>query len=281
MAENGSDTVANGSKKTSRSAAWEYFDIIEDNGPKKKVKCRCGTILCYSNVNGTSSMNRHLSSCATRALEVPHDSRAGSEQSIILVSQNGISSENSYHYNENVSNTALEELFLAEELPFAFADSFWFKRFIQSLNKEFNLPSSKTVADRIAKRVDLISIDVKYIISNVKNGRFSYTTDIWTSNQNVGYICLTIHFVDGSFQLQNFVIGFEILPCPHSGVNIGDAIYNICIKYGCFSRSICLVADNASNNNTAIQQLNNKTLENVNFLFYALLVRNLYVNLFP
>jgi hypothetical protein len=87
--------------------------------------------------------------------------------------------------------------------------------------------------------------------------------------------------VDGSFQLQNFVIGFEILPCPHSGVNIGDAIYNICIKYGCFSRSICLVADNASNNNTAIQQLNNKTLENVKFLFYALLVRNLYVNLFP
>jgi hypothetical protein len=33
MAENGSDTAANGSKKTSRSVAWEYFDIIEHESP--------------------------------------------------------------------------------------------------------------------------------------------------------------------------------------------------------------------------------------------------------
>jgi len=52
------------SRKTSRSKAWEYFDIVgETESAKKKVKCKCGTVLLYCPANGTSSMYRHLDSC--------------------------------------------------------------------------------------------------------------------------------------------------------------------------------------------------------------------------
>jgi len=122
-------------------------------------------------------------------------------------------------------------------------------------------------------------INVKQTISSNSNGRFSYTTDIWTSNQNLGYICLTVHFIDENFNLHNFVIGFEVIPCPHSGVNIADAIFNISSEYGCFHRSMCLVADNASNNSAAVDQLHVKVLHNVrSSIFSTYIVINVILN---
>ena len=54
---------------------------------------------------------------------------------------------------------------------------------------------------------------------------FSATTDLWTSeHQNIGYICVTLHWIDANFELIHLLIGFEEMIQPHSGANLAVAI---------------------------------------------------------
>ena len=108
------------SKKTNRSSAWDYFKVISEEGQKLKVKCKCGCELSYCSQNGTSSMNRHWDICKVRTQELSNvvEESFGKDQSIIMISENGICCRNTYHYSEERANKALEELFIAEELPF-------------------------------------------------------------------------------------------------------------------------------------------------------------------
>jgi hypothetical protein len=46
----------------------------------------------------------------------------------------------------------------------------------------------------------------------------SLTTDLWTSNQNIQYMCLVAHYIDANWVLQCRVLNFFELDPPHSGL---------------------------------------------------------------
>ena len=54
--------------------------------------------------------------------------------------------------------------------------------------------------------------------------RVSLTTDLWTSIQNLGYMCLRAHFLDKDRKLQKNIINFCVVPTPHRGEVIAQAI---------------------------------------------------------
>ncbi|KAJ0771535.1 putative HAT dimerization domain, ribonuclease H-like superfamily, hAT-like transposase, RNase-H [Helianthus annuus] len=79
----------------------------------------------------------------------------------------------------------------------------------------------------------------------------SLTSDCWTSNQTIGYMCLTAHFVDCDWKLNKCIIGFNELAPPHSGEVISDAILECLIKWGIQDKIGTVTLDNASNNDRA------------------------------
>jgi hypothetical protein len=69
---------------------------------------------------------------------------------------------------------------------------------------------------------------IQRLILKSGNNMFSATTDLWTSGQqNVGYICVTLHWINADFELIHLLIAFEELPQPHSGVNLAVVLYRI------------------------------------------------------
>jgi hypothetical protein len=38
--------------------------------------------------------------------------------------------------------------------------------------------------------------------------RISLTSDCWISNQTIGYMCLTAHYIDSDWKLQKRIINF-------------------------------------------------------------------------
>jgi hypothetical protein len=46
---------------------------------------------------------------------------------------------------------------------------------------------------------------------------FSATMDMWTSNQNKGYMCITIHWVDDTWQMQKRIICLPHVKGHHRG----------------------------------------------------------------
>jgi hypothetical protein len=81
--------------------------------------------------------------------------------------------------------------------------------------------------------------------------RISLTSDCWTSNQTIGYMCLTAHYIDSDWKLQKRIIGFNELAPPHSGEGIADGILEILVKWGIQDKIGAITLDNASNNDRA------------------------------
>jgi hypothetical protein len=52
----------------------------------------------------------------------------------------------------------------------------------------------------------------------------SFTTDMWTSVQELGYICLTTHYIDEDFNLHMHTISFKSVPYPHNAAAIHSTI---------------------------------------------------------
>ncbi|MFS8033953.1 putative ribonuclease H-like superfamily [Helianthus anomalus] len=85
----------------------------------------------------------------------------------------------------------------------------------------------------------------------------SITSDCWTSNQTIGYMSLTAHYIDSDWKLQKRIIGFNELAPPHSGEVISDAILECLIKWGIQDKVGTITLDNASNNDRAAAILRN------------------------
>jgi hypothetical protein len=57
--------------------------------------------------------------------------------------------------------------------------------------------------------------------------RFSFTSDIWTNKgKNRGFMALTCHYIDDSWNLRKRIINFTLLPSPHTGLNIAQVIHD-------------------------------------------------------
>ncbi len=66
---------------------------------------------------------------------------------------------------------------------------------------------------------------------------------------------VTIHYIDSSFTLVTFTLGFIHLKSKHSGENIATELKTIFDSWGLTDSVLCCVLDNASNNTTAVSSL--------------------------
>lgn len=83
----------------------------------------------------------------------------------------------------------------------------------------------------------------------------SFTFDMWTSNQKLGYMTLTTHYIDEKFILKKKILNFKKASYPHTTYMISDAIWNCILEWELDDRVLTLAVDNASNNDGAITKL--------------------------
>ena len=56
--------------------------------------------------------------------------------------------------------------------------------------------------------------------------RICLTSDLWTSITSEGYIFLTVHYVDGNWELKDIILNFFHMPPPHTGTLLSEKILN-------------------------------------------------------
>jgi len=83
----------------------------------------------------------------------------------------------------------------------------------------------------------------------------SFTSDMWTSIQNLGYICLTAHYIDGDFNLHHHTINFKQVPHPHNAAAIHSNIMDCLYEWDLSNRAFAFTLDNATSNNGAVRKL--------------------------
>jgi hypothetical protein len=57
------------------------------------------------------------------------------------------------------------------------------------------------------------------------------TSDIWSHNAKEDYLSVVVHFVTIDWELEKKIIGFRLIDCSHSGVNIAERILLALVDY--------------------------------------------------
>ncbi|KAF9607656.1 hypothetical protein IFM89_037889, partial [Coptis chinensis] len=148
--------------------------------------------------------------------------------------------------------------FVIEELPFVKVEKPTFHRWIKmAFGPQFKPPCHSTMRSDVMLSFQEEQSALKDILRSVP-GKVCLTSDLWTSNQKLGYMCITAHFIIKDWKLHKRVLSFPVLPAPHTGRAISDAMYANLLSWGICDRIGTITLDNASNNDSDVSQLKDK-----------------------
>ncbi|KAL5570623.1 hypothetical protein UlMin_027198 [Ulmus minor] len=83
--------------------------------------------------------------------------------------------------------------------------------------------------------------------------RVCLTTDCWTSNQQIPYLCLTVHYIDSDWCLKERILNFVQIS-NHKGETIAKLIEDCLHKWG-IENVFTITVDNATANDVAVSIL--------------------------
>jgi hypothetical protein len=80
------------------------------------------------------------------------------------------------------------------------------------------------------------------------NHRVSLTGDMWTSNQKLGYLCITCHWIDDKWRVRHRIIRFCLVETPHDAWNMFGVVQNSLRDWNIENKLFSFTLDNAEVN---------------------------------
>lgn len=239
----------NQKKRKLTSDVWKDFvKKINSEGRTVAVCNHCKKPLGGTSYAGTSHLRNHLKRCARKKTK-------DVGQQLLSVSNNasGVSIKN-FKFDQEKSRHALACAIIKHEYPFNMVEHDYFRYFIGTLQPMFKMVSRNTI------RSDIMSIykeekEKLYGEFDKMSNRISLTTDLWTSDQVVGYLCLTAHFIDDEWVLRKKIINFVQVESPHSGEVLARVIKDLLLEWNIDKKINTITVDNASSNNVMVEDL--------------------------
>lgn len=246
-------------KKKKTSQVWEHYTELvveeEEEGiviKKKVAECNyCYDVFVSDSKNGTSRLWNHY-----RSFHEESDSRNR---------KRGRDSFDDWKYDEESSLKKYHLAIIMHEYPFNYCEHEYTNDFIRSLCPKFPIKSRKTARARI---MDIFHHEKKQLFDYfaTQKCRFSCTMDVWTSNQNKGYLCVTGHFIDEDWNIQKRIINFMYLGGRHNGENLSVAYMQNMGSWNIDHKLFALTLDNAASNNVCVDTVTSTLRENDSLL---------------
>ncbi|XP_077246039.1 zinc finger BED domain-containing protein RICESLEEPER 2-like [Tasmannia lanceolata] len=238
-----------------KSVVWNHF--TKEKGPDgidERAKCNyCKKLFACPSSSGTSSLKRHLDKTC-----IPYTSRDKSQKLLSFKSvRDGDDVEEGagvmpWVFDQDRARRELAIFIIKLELPFNIVDKDAFRDFIMVIQPRLKVISRTTIRKELLNIYGEEKLKLKRLIGVCH--RVSLTADMWTSNQTLGYLCLTTHFIDDNWKLHKKILNFCMVPAPHGGDVIANAI-ELCLIDWNISKLSTITLDNASNNTVAVRTL--------------------------
>jgi len=249
-------------KKKCTSDVWNYFtkkiEIVEVDGKQyEQLWGYCDFPKCKQRYraegnHGTTGFKNHLRSA--------HGIVKGQQQ---LNVGTEITHIQPYKYDQEASLKKLNLAIIMHEYPFNIVEHEYLVDFIKSLRPSFPIKSRVTIRKEIMENF-LEEKDRLYAYLKSMQCRFSATMDMWTSCQNKGYMCVTIHWIDDDWRMQKRIVGFFNVKGRHTGAKLSESFTEVMVKWYIENRLFALTLDNASSNEVAVQDIISDLKENGN-----------------
>ncbi|CAN1777424.1 Putative AC transposase [Linum perenne] len=163
-------------------------------------------------------------------------------------------------YNYEVSKKLLCLMILLHEYPLSIVDHIGFKRYSCSLQPLFKVPCRNTIKKEILTLYEVTKIKIKRDLHE-NRGRIAVTTDMWTAtNQKRGYMAITAHYVDNSWNLRSIMLRFLYVPAPHTSERLAACLSSCLLSWNVDTKLSAITLDNCSTNDSKISLVRDKLM---------------------
>lgn len=235
------------SRTRKRAKVWEHFQqevVMIDGVPKTQCKY-CSLRLTATKKSGTSHLINHIAeSCPA----IDGDARINFLATIKKQTGEG------FVFVPKRSRELMVRFFIHAEVPFKKIEDPYFLEWVESMQPTFKVVGRQTLRDDAFNLYERMREDLHAELHNL-DLHVCLTSDMWTSIQNIGYMVVTAHYIDREFNIKKKIISFKELKYPHTGFAIEEAIMSCLTYWGIRSKLFTITLDNASNNNSACQEL--------------------------
>ena len=133
--------------------------------------------------------------------------------------------------------------------PLSIVEGDGFRGFVHAINADYKLPTRKTIKLYLTR---IYEEEKGELIDTLKGvDKVSLTSDLWTSNAQEGYITVTCHYINGSWELCHEVLTTRRFHERHTAINIAQEFKAIVAEFG-IREVACVVTDNAANIKLAV-----------------------------
>ncbi|KAK9668680.1 hypothetical protein RND81_13G077900 [Saponaria officinalis] len=222
-------------KKTRRrrSPVWSEFLVIDGalniDGKERATcyHCKIATFIADSHY-GTKNINDHLKTCAAYKVFTATNDKI-------------------HIFDQAVYRDLIARAIIQHGYAFSWVELLGNRRIHTYLNCQVRTITRNTAKADCLKLHKSLKVDLLKTLKNVP-GRICLTSDMWTSCQTEGYLCLTAHYVDASWTLVSKVLNFCHVETPHSGYEMYSVVLDLLKKWGIENKIFSITLDNASSN---------------------------------
>jgi hypothetical protein len=157
--------------------------------------------------------------------------------------------ESNSKFSEDEINQLFLKFFISSGISYRIVENIYLKSIVKLLFPSFQLFSRIKLSNLIKQK---LNFEKKKIIEKLQknSSKISITSDGWTSNQNKQYQAITVHYVDDHFNLQNIIIGFELITADDNELTAAEKYYslilNVLKEYKIEKKIISITTDNAA-----------------------------------
>ncbi|KAG0152779.1 hypothetical protein PDIDSM_2584 [Penicillium digitatum] len=159
-------------------------------------------------------------------------------------------------FSEAAWEDNLLQFITINRLPFHLIEHPTFRRIISQAHSAPSLPSipsADTVRRRLSARVkERQHSTLKLLPADAK---ISIALDCWTSPFGQAFMAITGYFIDIDWPYREVLLGFKPLEGTHTGANLSGVLLEILADHYIQDRVFGITTDNASNNKTLVDSL--------------------------
>jgi hypothetical protein len=134
-------------------------------------------------------------------------------------------------------------------------DNVEFQRLIQCANKTIQIPSSITITRRLLDYRKAVEHAIQNQLPKAPQ-KIAIVLDCWSAPRRGGFIAIKAYWITRAWLMSEALIGFESVEGNHTGAALGNIVWKRLEAYHITTQVYALTSDNASNNKTLTDTLN-------------------------